>query len=132
GGHGAHGGGAFSGKDPSKVDRSAAYASRHVAKHIVAAGLADKVLVQVAYAIGVAEPMSFLVDTFGTEKVDVAKINSAINETFDMRPSALIERLQLLQPIYSETSAYGHFGRVSDKGFTWESLDLLDQLKSKF
>jgi S-adenosylmethionine synthetase len=132
GGHGAHGGGAFSGKDPSKVDRSAAYASRHVAKHIVAAGLADKVLVQVAYAIGVAQPMSFLVDTFGTEKVEVAKINAAINDIFDMRPAALIERLQLLQPIYSETSAYGHFGRVSDKGFTWERLDLLDQLKSRF
>ncbi len=132
GGHGAHGGGAFSGKDPSKVDRSAAYASRHVAKHIVAAGLADKVLVQVAYAIGVAQPMSFLVDTFGTEKVDVTKINAAINDIFDMRPAALIERLQLLQPIYSETSAYGHFGRTSDNGFTWERLDLLDQLKARF
>ena len=132
GGHGAHGGGAFSGKDPSKVDRSAAYAARHIAKHIVAAGLATKALVQVSYAIGVARPTSLLVDTFGTETVDINKINSAINELFDMRPKALIERLNLLQPIYRETSAYGHFGRTSAKGFTWEKLDQLEALKALF
>jgi S-adenosylmethionine synthetase len=128
GGHGAHGGGAFSGKDPSKVDRSAAYATRHIAKHIVAAGLAERALVQVAYAIGVAEPMSLLVDTFGTETVDVTKINKAINEIFDMRPKALIERLDLLKPIYTPTSSYGHFGR----DFHWEKLDKLEELKSHF
>jgi S-adenosylmethionine synthetase len=132
GGHGAHGGGAFSGKDPSKVDRSATYACRHVAKHIAAAGLADRVLVQVAYAIGVAEPMSFLVDTFGTEKVDVNKINKAINDIFDMKPRSIIDRLNLLRPIYGETSAYGHFGRLSSNGFTWENLEKLDELKSRF
>jgi len=135
GGHGAHGGGAFSGKDPSKVDRSAAYAARQVAKHVVAAGLADRALVQVAYAIGVAKPMSFLVDTFGTEKVDAAKITSAVNELFDMRPRSIIERLDLLRPIYSETAAYGHFGRTSAKGkgaFPWEELVKLQELKSLF
>ncbi len=133
GGHGAHGGGAFSGKDPSKVDRSAAYASRQIAKHIVAAGLADRALVQVAYAIGVAKPMSLLVDTFGTAKVDELKLNQAINEIFDMRPKAIIQRLNLLRPIYAETAAYGHFGRNSKTGgFTWENLDHLDQLKSMF
>ncbi|PIR28968.1 MAG: methionine adenosyltransferase [Bdellovibrionales bacterium CG11_big_fil_rev_8_21_14_0_20_38_13] len=132
GGHGAHGGGAFSGKDPSKVDRSAAYAARHIAKHIVAAGLSERALVQVSYAIGVAQPTSLLVDTFGTEKVDINKINAAINELFDMRPKALIERLNLLQPIYRETSAYGHFGRTSSKGFTWEKLDQLEALKALF
>ena len=129
GGHGAHGGGAFSGKDPSKVDRSAAYASRHVAKHIVAAGLADKALVQVAYAIGIASPMSFLVNTFGTEKVEQAKIVDAANKTFDMKPAAIIERLKLLNPLYEETSAYGHFGRDV---FPWEQLDKMDELKSYF
>lgn len=132
GGHGAHGGGAFSGKDPSKVDRSAAYAARHIAKHIVAAGLADRALVQVSYAIGVAEPTSLLVDTFGTEKVELKKINAAINELFDMRPKAIIERLDLLRPIYRETSAYGHFGRTSTKGFPWENLNKLEQLKALF
>ncbi len=132
GGHGAHGGGAFSGKDPSKVDRSAAYATRQIAKHVVAAGLADKALVQVAYAIGVAKPMSLLVETFGTNKVDIDKLNQAINEIFDMRPKAIIDRLDLLRPIYSETAAYGHFGRTSDKGFTWENLSYLDKLKSYF
>ncbi|PIP95317.1 MAG: methionine adenosyltransferase [Bdellovibrio sp. CG11_big_fil_rev_8_21_14_0_20_39_38] len=132
GGHGAHGGGAFSGKDPSKVDRSAAYAARHVAKHIVAAGLADRALVQVAYAIGVAHPVSFLVETFGTEKYDLKKINVAINELFDMRPRAIVERLDLLRPIYSETSAYGHFGRTSANGFSWEKLNKLDALKAMF
>ncbi|MGB0453479.1 MAG: methionine adenosyltransferase [Bacteriovoracaceae bacterium] len=132
GGHGAHGGGAFSGKDPSKVDRSAAYAARHVAKHIVAAGLSERALVQVAYAIGVAEPMSFLVETFGTEKVEVAKINEAVNKIFDMKPRSIIERLDLLRPIYSETAAYGHFGRESATSFTWERLDKLEELKSYF
>ncbi|MEC7275622.1 MAG: methionine adenosyltransferase [Bdellovibrionota bacterium] len=129
GGHGAHGGGAFSGKDPTKVDRSAAYAARHVAKHIVAAGLADRALVQVAYAIGVAQPMSFLVDTYGTEKVDHAKLTQAVNEIFDMRPKAIIERLDLLKPIYSASSAYGHFGRDI---FPWEKLDKLEELKARF
>lgn len=132
GGHGAHGGGAFSGKDPSKVDRSAAYAARHIAKNIVAAGLADKALVQVAYAIGVAKPMSLLVNTFGTSKVDEVKLTAAINELFDMRPKALIQRLDLLRPIYSETAAYGHFGRTSGAGFTWEKLDMVEKLKSMF
>ena len=132
GGHGAHGGGAFSGKDPSKVDRSATYACRHIAKHIVASGLADRALVQVAYAIGVAEPMSLLVNTFGTSKVDEQKLNQAVNRVFDMRPKALIERLDLLRPIYSETAAYGHFGRSSEKGFNWERLDKLEELKSQF
>ena len=132
GGHGAHGGGAFSGKDPSKVDRSAAYAARHVAKHIVAAGLADKALVQVAYAIGVAKPMSLLIDTFGTSKVGEAKLTAAINELFDMRPKAIIQRLDLLRPIYSETAAYGHFGRTSGAGFTWEKTDMVSALKGFF
>jgi S-adenosylmethionine synthetase len=132
GGHGAHGGGAFSGKDPSKVDRSAAYAARHAAKHIVAAGLADRALVQVAYAIGVAEPVSFLVDTFGTEKYEIKKINAAINRVFNMKPRAIIERLDLLRPIYSQTAAYGHFGRTSATGFSWEKLDLLNELKAHF
>ncbi|WP_372651252.1 methionine adenosyltransferase [Halobacteriovorax sp.] len=132
GGHGAHGGGAFSGKDPSKVDRSAAYATRQIAKHVVAAGLADRALVQVAYAIGVAEPMSLLVDCYGTEKVDIAAINKAVNEIFDMKPKAIIERLDLLRPIYSETAAYGHFGRESKTSFPWENLTYLDQLKGMF
>jgi S-adenosylmethionine synthetase len=132
GGHGAHGGGAFSGKDPSKVDRSATYAARQVAKHVVAAGLADRALVQVAYAIGVSEPMSFLVDTFGTNKVDQDAITKAVNEIFDMRPKAIVQRLDLLRPIYTDTAAYGHFGRTSDNGFTWENLDYLEELKAKF
>jgi S-adenosylmethionine synthetase len=132
GGHGAHGGGAFSGKDPSKVDRSAAYATRQIAKHVVAAGLADRALVQVAYAIGVAKPMSLLVDCYGTEKVDIAKINAAVNEVFDMTPKSIIERLDLLRPIYSETAAYGHFGRETATSFPWEKLTYLDQLKGMF
>jgi len=132
GGHGAHGGGAFSGKDPSKVDRSAAYASRQIAKHVVAAGLADKALVQVAYAIGVAKPMSLLVETFGTEKVDLIKLQHAVNATFDMTPAAIIERLDLLRPIYSPTTAYGHFGRTMDGFFPWESLSHVEKLKSFF
>tara|TARA_B100001971_G_C18268012_1_gene596288 strand:+ start:47778 stop:48941 length:1164 start_codon:yes stop_codon:yes gene_type:complete len=132
GGHGAHGGGAFSGKDPSKVDRSAAYAARQVAKHVVAAGLAERALVQVAYAIGVSKPMSFLVDTFGTNKVDQDAITKAVNEIFDMRPKAIVQRLDLLQPMYSETAAYGHFGRETSNGFTWENLTYLEELKAKF
>ncbi|HXH31210.1 MAG TPA: methionine adenosyltransferase [Bacteriovoracaceae bacterium] len=132
GGHGAHGGGAFSGKDPSKVDRSAAYAARHIAKHIVAAGLAERALVQVAYAIGVAKPMSLLVNTYGTAKVDEKKLDDAINELFDMRPKAIIQRLDLLRPIYSQTAAYGHFGRSSSNGFSWEKLDMLEKLKGMF
>jgi len=133
GGHGAHGGGAFSGKDPSKVDRSAAYAARQVAKHLVAAQLCDKVLVQVAYAIGVSKPVSFMANTFGTEKYPLDLIHRAIAQVFDMRPKAIVERLGLLNPIYSPTAAYGHFGRVStEKFFTWEKLDYLDQLKSLF
>jgi S-adenosylmethionine synthetase len=132
GGHGAHGGGAFSGKDPSKVDRSATYAARQVAKHVVAAGLADRALVQVAYAIGVSKPMSFLVDTFGTNKVDQDAITAAVNDIFDMRPKAIVQRLDLLRPIYAETAAYGHFGRTSATGFTWENLDYLEELKSRF
>lgn len=132
GGHGAHGGGAFSGKDPSKVDRSAAYAARHIAKHIVAAGLADRALVQVAYAIGVAKPMSLLVNTFGTNKVDEKRLDAAVNELFDMRPKAIIQRLDLLRPIYSPTAAYGHFGRTAGTSFSWEKLDMLDKLKGMF
>lgn len=133
GGHGAHGGGAFSGKDPSKVDRSAAYAARQVAKHVVAAGLAERALVQVAYAIGVSKPMSFLVDTFGTNKVDQDAITAAVNDIFDMRPKAIVQRLELLKPMYAQTAAYGHFGRDNSKGgFTWENLTYLDELKSRF
>jgi S-adenosylmethionine synthetase len=133
GGHGAHGGGAFSGKDPSKVDRSAAYAARQVAKHIVAAGLAERALVQVAYAIGVAQPVSFLVNTFGTEKVPVKRLEEVVNKMFDMRPRSIVERLDLLRPIYSETSAYGHFGRTSiNNGFTWENLSRVEELKAHF
>jgi S-adenosylmethionine synthetase len=132
GGHGAHGGGAFSGKDPSKVDRSGAYAARHVAKNIVGAGIADKVLVQVAYAIGMSRPVSFLVDCFGTNKVEGKKLNTVINDLFDMRPKAIIERLNLKRPIYTETSAYGHFGRTSKNSFTWESLDKVEELRARF
>ncbi len=131
GGHGAHGGGAFSGKDPSKVDRSAAYAARHIAKNVVAAGLAERALVQVAYAIGVAKPMSLLIDTFGTAKVDEKKLQAAVNELFDMRPKAIIQRLNLLRPIYSTTAAYGHFGRSGKAGeFTWEQTDMVEKLKA--
>lgn len=122
GGAARHGGGAFSGKDPSKVDRSAAYAMRWVAKNIVAAGLADRAEVQVAYAIGVARPVGLYVETFGTEKVSVDKIVAAIGKTFDLRPRAIIEELDLLRPIYAKTAAYGHFGR-DDADFTWESTE---------
>jgi S-adenosylmethionine synthetase len=129
GGHGAHGGGAFSGKDPSKVDRSACYMGRYVAKNIVAAGLAERCLVQLAYAIGVAEPVSVLVNAFGTEKVELRKLETAARELFHLRPAGIIESLQLLRPIYSKTAAYGHFGRAEPE-FTWEKTDQVSALKS--
>ncbi|MGK0376087.1 MAG: S-adenosylmethionine synthetase [Arenicella sp.] len=151
GGKGAHGGGAFSGKDPSKVDRSAAYATRHIAKNLVAAGVADELLVQVSYAIGVAEPMGIFVNTYGTANVDLndGEIAKKITELFDMKPAALIKRLKLLAPIYSETAAYGHMGRTPEiktvsfdtpagpitqqvETFTWEKLDYVDQVKAAF
>ncbi len=119
---GRHGGGAFSGKDCTKVDRSAAYAARWVAKNIVAAGLADRCELELAYAIGVAHPLSVMIETFGTEKVPVEAIEKAVSETFDLRPGAIIRDLDLRRPIYRKTSAYGHFGR-SDKDFTWERTD---------
>ena len=130
GGWSRHGGGAFSGKDPSKVDRSASYAARHIAKHVVAAGLADEAEVQLAYAIGVAEPVSVLVETFGTAKVDEDSIARAVRETFALTPRGMTEALNLRQPIYRKTAAYGHFGR-EDEGFTWEKLDKLEQLTSR-
>ena len=129
GGHGAHGGGAFSGKDPSKVDRSAAYATRHIAKNIVAAGLAEKCLVQVAYAIGVADPVSVLVNDYGTAKVDVKKIEDTVKKLWDLKPASIVKDLDLLKPKYSQTAAYGHFGR-EEEGFTWEKGDKVDALKS--
>ena len=129
GGMGRHGGGAFSGKDPSKVDRSAAYATRWVAKNVVAAGAAKRCEVQVAYAIGMAHPMSVLVETFGTETVDPAAIADAVNEVFDLRPGAIVRDLDLRRPVYSPTAAYGHFGRSGD-GFTWENTDRAADLKS--
>ena len=129
GGASRHGGGAFSGKDPSKVDRSAAYALRWVAKNVVAAGLADRVEVQVAYAIGVARPVGLYVETFGTGKVSDDSITKAITEVFDLRPKAIIEALDLLRPIYSKTSSYGHFGRELPE-FTWESTDRAEALRS--
>ncbi len=152
GGKGAHGGGAFSGKDPSKVDRSAAYATRHIAKNMVAAGICDEILVQVSYAIGVVEPMGIFVDTHGTSKVDLTdgKIATKVSEIFDMRPSAIEERLKLRQPMYSETAAYGHMGRKNEivhktfktpdntettltvELFTWEKLDYVDKVKAAF
>ena len=152
GGKGAHGGGAFSGKDPSKVDRSAAYATRHIAKNMVAAGVADEMLVQVSYAIGVAEPMGIFVNTFGTAKVDISdsQIAEKIGKLFDMRPYAIEQRLKLRAPIYSETAAYGHMGRAPEtkklvfkdtygkevahevETFTWEKLDYVDKIKEAF
>jgi S-adenosylmethionine synthetase len=128
GGFARHGGGAFSGKDPSKVDRSAAYAARYVAKNVVAAGLADRVEVQVAYAIGVARPLSLLVETFGTERVPTARILELINEHFDLRPAAFRQYLNLHRPIYGQTAAYGHFGR-HEPDFTWEHTDKADLLR---
>ena len=152
GGKGAHGGGAFSGKDPSKVDRSAAYATRHIAKNLVAAGVSDQILVQVAYAIGVATPMNIFVDTYGSSKVNLSdsQIAKKIETLFDMRPAAIVERFKLKDPIYSETAAYGHMGRKSEKKtikfevgggkvisrnietFPWEKLDHVDQIRSNF
>jgi S-adenosylmethionine synthetase len=128
GGMARHGGGAFSGKDPSKVDRSAAYAMRWVAKNIVAAGLADRCEVQVAYAIGKAQPVGLFIETFGTNKFDLEKISAAVDAVFDLRPAAIIRDLQLLRPIYSQTAAYGHFGRNLDT-FTWEKTDRVNELK---
>jgi S-adenosylmethionine synthetase len=152
GGKGAHGGGAFSGKDPSKVDRSAAYAARHIAKNAVAAGIADEMLVQVAYAIGIAEPVSLYVNTYGTSHVKESdsEIAEKLNKIFDMRPSAIERRLKLRLPIYEETAAYGHVGRqpqtvtkkfhskyegdkeITVELFTWEKLDYVDTLKKEF
>jgi S-adenosylmethionine synthetase len=152
GGKGAHGGGAFSGKDPSKVDRSAAYATRHIAKNLVAAGLCNEVLVQVSYAIGVAEPCGLFVNTYGTSKVDMTdgEIANRISEIFDMRPYFIEERLKLRNPIYKETAAYGHMGRKNEivtksfkapdgtvitkdvELFTWEKLDYVEHVKSAF
>jgi S-adenosylmethionine synthetase len=139
GGMGRHGGGAFSGKDPSKVDRSGSYAARWVAKNIVAAGLAHRCEVQVAYAIGVVRPVSVMVDTFGTATVDEAKIVKAVDEVFDLTPKGIIDALDLRKPIYSDTAAYGHFGRTSERAvrygkkvtlFTWERTDRVADLKS--
>ncbi|HWU41893.1 MAG TPA: methionine adenosyltransferase domain-containing protein, partial [Bdellovibrio sp.] len=129
GGHGAHGGGAFSGKDPSKVDRSAAYAARHIAKNIVGAGLADRCLLQVAYAIGVAEPVSISINDFGTSKVGSEVLEKAVRKVFDLRPARITKDLDLLRPIYSQTAAYGHFGR-SEEAFTWEKLNKVEELKA--
>ncbi len=129
GGTARHGGGAFSGKDPSKVDRSAAYAARWVAKHVVAAGAARRCEIQVAYAIGVARPVSVMVETFGTENVDPGKISAAIGEVFDLRPAAIIRDLDLRRPLYRKTAAYGHFGR-SEKEFSWEQTSKLPEFRS--
>jgi S-adenosylmethionine synthetase len=128
GGMGRHGGGAFSGKDPSKVDRSAAYAARHVAKNVVAAGLASRCEVQLAYAIGVAEPVSVSVETFGTNKIDESKIIELIRNNFELKPAGLIRALDLLRPIYKKTAAYGHFGREIPE-FTWEATNKANELK---
>jgi len=130
GGMGRHGGGAFSGKDPSKVDRSATYAARHVAKNLVAAGAAKKIEVQLAYAIGVAEPVSVRVDTFGTNTIDETKINACVREIWDLTPNGIITSLNLRRALYRRTSAYGHFGRPgSDDAFTWERTDRVDAVK---
>ena len=129
GGYSRHGGGAFSGKDPTKVDRSACYAARYVAKNIVAAGLADKCEIELSYAIGVARPLSIFVDTFGTGKLSNEKLVEIVRENFDLRPGAIIKNLDLRRPIYKQTAAYGHFGRT-DIELPWEQLDLVDKLKS--
>jgi S-adenosylmethionine synthetase len=128
GGAARHGGGAFSGKDPTKVDRSAAYAARYVAKNVVAANLADRCEIQVAYAIGVAHPVSVSVETFGTEAIPVPKIEELVREHFDLRPAAILRDLELRRPIYAKTAAYGHFGR-DDHDFTWERTDKADELR---
>ena len=130
GGYARHGGGAFSGKDPTKVDRSGAYAARYVAKNVVAAGLADKCEVQLAYAIGVARPVSLLVETFGTAKIAEEKIEALVNRHFDLRPGAIINDLQLRRPIYQQVAAYGHFGRT-DLDLPWEQTDKAELLRSE-
>ena len=130
GGFGSHGGGAFSGKDPTKVDRSASYAARHVAKNIVGAGLAAECEVQVAYAIGIAEPVSIMIDTFGTGKISDEKLTSLVREIFDLTPASIIDKFNLRRGIFRKTAAYGHFGR-EDEDFLWEKLDMVDSLKSK-
>jgi len=130
GGYARHGGGAFSGKDPTKVDRSASYAARYVAKNIVAAGIADKCEVQVAYAIGVARPVSVMVDTFGTSKIPEEEIIKLINANFDLRPAAIIRDLDLRKPIYKKVAAYGHFGR-NDLDLPWERLDKVETLRKQ-
>jgi S-adenosylmethionine synthetase len=132
GGAAPHGGGAFSGKDPSKVDRSAAYGARYVAKNVVAAGLAEKCIIQVAYAIGVSKPLSVYVDTQGTSHIDEAKLSGVISEVMDLSPRGIRERLELSRPIYARSAAYGHFGREpeADGGFSWERTDLVDDLKA--
>ena len=129
GGMGRHGGGAFSGKDPSKVDRSAAYAARWVAKHVVASGAAEKCEVQVAYAIGMSQPISILVETFGTNTVSEESIEKAVRDVFDLRPGAIVRDLDLKRPIYNKTAAYGHFGRALPE-FTWETLSRLKEFKA--
>jgi S-adenosylmethionine synthetase len=129
GGAARHGGGCFSGKDPSKVDRSAAYAARYVAKNVVAAGLADRCEIQVAYAIGVAHPVSLMIETFGTGKVPAADLSRIVREEFDLRPGAIVRDLDLRRPIFQKTAAYGHFGR-SDHDFTWERTDRADALRT--
>jgi len=131
GGYAPHGGGAFSGKDPTKVDRSAAYAARYLAKNVVAAGLADSCTIQIAYAIGVADPMSVYVDTHGTGKVEEAKLQKLLPELFPLRPTSIRRALKLNRPIYRRTAAYGHFGRAPEKdgGFSWERTDLADELR---
>ena len=130
GGFGRHGGGAFSGKDPTKVDRSAAYAARYIAKNVVAAGLAKECEVQLAYAIGVAHPVSVMIDTFGTGVIEDSKISEIVNKVFDLRPKAIIRDLDLRKPMYAKTAAYGHFGR-EDQGFTWENTDKVDILRAE-
>jgi S-adenosylmethionine synthetase len=129
GGSARHGGGAFSGKDPTKVDRSAAYAARYAAKNVVAAGLADRCELQVAYAIGVAHPVSIEVECFGTEKIPPPRIEELVREHFDLRPAAIIRDLDLLRPIYRRTAAYGHFGRA-EHDFSWERLDKVEALQA--
>ncbi|MDH3681768.1 MAG: methionine adenosyltransferase, partial [Acidimicrobiia bacterium] len=130
GGAARHGGGAFSGKDPSKVDRSAAYAARWVAKNLVAAGAAERCEVQVAYAIGVARPVSIMVETFGTHNTDPNQIGGVVQDVFDLRPAAILDVLDLRRPIFSPTAAYGHFGRPAGRSFTWERTDKADELKA--
>jgi len=129
GGMARHGGGCFSGKDPTKVDRSASYAARYVAKNLVAAGAADRLEIEIAYAIGVSHPISLMIETFNTEMVDTRKIKKAVEEVFDLRPGAIIKNLDLIRPIYKKTAAYGHFGR-HDRDFTWEKLDKVNDIKS--